>query len=901
MKRISILIFSLLLAACGGDNKSKTPVVDSTPDTPAVSGSQEISINLSDLSGGPLLAKATLSFAGVEVFNSQGQAITTAEVTSDSPAITIKTTTLVEAEDLRILAKATGYVDMGATVQLESATTEYRSNILLVPEQTGKVKEGIYTQVTNNLTNIGSDGVTSAALNLTLNESATTPKLAVSIPEGTKLLDEDGNAVIASSAVMVRFDPSEENVLDAYPGGLNVQADVLGVMEQVDFKSAGFASIVLKDDAGKKVKNFDQDITVAMQFKIGTTDGSGRVVEVDDIVPVWSYNEDKGTWTYEKDGRVQDLNTADNLYDVVYTTNHLTYFNLDWKTDVCDAQITVEDNANVLQNNLLKVVLKLKDYNVEKSFTYKGDGFINLSRIPDSRDWELQFLDPITNEVIDTKTSTSSICGDSTVAVDLPSIGNLPVTKTEVAVGLYCGTNEVKTADVYVYDKQGFFYNYGLAINEPFNFRTGSDGVLNVYDLPQTLYDRILEVDLYATDVDTDLVSLAMSNTSGPFTIKIGRDKEVNAIQLALPESYCNEGGFTESKISATLSCPSGLIPNTELQTMPFRGYVTAQVANSDDTTTNVSKTFVNGEALLQLIQNTDYELTLNHSDSVIAQNITNNDSNVVITAGNDQAFDFLLTGEYCAGDELEVEGETYTYTTDQGNVVETVHINSVGSIDLKDYVFPPQSGILNYRTFSTSAFSLGQPEQVGSESATVTVDGNNILLNDEDGDRTDFTIESDRIAITNYETEEGTEQIIRNGAVGRLYNVGDTMYEMQTSGENVYTYGDITSTVVVDINYGCSVVEKLNSFSQKGFSYSGEIIRVKCDMEGSISSSTVGGSNGTETSAVPINATQYTYFEKGVGEIASIDEDCIPAGSAFADNTPGCTVNQYDYRFLIE
>ena len=71
--------------------------------------------------------------------------------------------------------------------------------------------------------------------------------------------------------------------------------------------------------------------------------------------------------------------------------------------------------------------------------------------------------------------------------------------------------------------------------------------------------------------------------------------------------------------------------------------------------------------------------------------------------------------------------------------------------------------------------------------------------------------------------------------------------------------------------------------------------------MEGSISSSTVGGINGDETNNTPINATQYLYFKKGVGEIATIDEDCIPAGSVFADNTPGCTVNQYDYRFLVE
>ena len=67
-----------------------------------------------------------------------------------------------------------------------------------------------------------------------------------------------------------------------------------------------------------------------MQFAIGTRDGEGNVVAIGDEVPIWSYDEDTGKWSYEKVGIVQDLDLSDGLYDVVYSLNHLSYWNLDW-------------------------------------------------------------------------------------------------------------------------------------------------------------------------------------------------------------------------------------------------------------------------------------------------------------------------------------------------------------------------------------------------------------------------------------------------------------------------------------------------------------------------------------------------------------------------------------------
>ncbi len=806
----------------------------------------------------------------------------------------VKTSSLIDATDLKIIVKADGFVDTGATVQLKESNEEYQSTIYLVKEETGAVSDGIFVQMKDNLTDIGSDGVTTKAMTLMLDESPETPSLSITIPEGVQLMDDEGNAVVAKSASMVRFDPSEENVLDAYPGGLNVQADVGGTMEQVDFKSAGFASIVLKDETGKKVKRFDKDITIAMQFKKGTTDGDGKVVEIDDTVPIWSYNEDKGTWVYEEDGIVKDLNTADNLYDVVYDTDHLTYFNLDWKTDVCDARIELKDNGNVVQNNVLKVVLKLNDFNINQSFIYKGDGFIELLSLPDSRDWEIQFLDPITNEVIDSQVGTTSICGDRTIAVDLPSIGDLPVTSTEVAVNLYCGTNVQQTADVRIYDENNFLIQYGLSINSPFDLRTGNDGVLSIYDLPRSFFDKIIDVNAFATEVDTEIVSLALDNTPGPFPVKIGSNKEVNEIKLVLPESYCEAGGFTESKITATLTCPSGNVPNFDLQTIPFVGLVEANISGSSSPAEAVKKIFESGSASLQLLSNTDYELTLTSLDPTIAQNITNNNATEVITAGDEKTYDFILTDEYCNG---TVEDLTYTYTSGEGIVVtETPFINTVGSIDLADY-FPSQTTTLNYTTFSKSSFTPDQPEFEDTESVTVTVTENTVSEVEEYG-KTDFVIEADRIRVQNFDEDlNGDLQIERDAAFGRLYNVGNQIYKTKVVGDSTNTFEGITTTTVSDFDTNCILAEALNTFSQKGFDYSGDIIKIKCDFVGTISIVTT----GTEELNIDVNETSYTYLKKGVGEIADTQDNCVPEGGILGNNTAGCTVNDYEYRFLIE
>lgn len=872
---------------------------------------QIISLTIKKIEGFSVDKKMSFKFDGVIVFNSQNQQVTELELPAGESNVELYTSSLIDAADLKIMVKADGYVDMGTTVQLVENQKDYQRNIFLIEEKTGKVQDGIFVEVNNTFDGVDSNGIVTEDITMSLEDSSEAPQLKITIPEGTKLMGADGNTVDPSSSVIVHFDPSERNVLDAYPGGLNVMADVSGTMEQVDFKSAAFASIVLKDEAGKKVKNFDKDITVAMQFKIGTTDGDGSVVKVGDIVPIWSYDEDVGTWTFEKDGTVADLNSSDDFYDVVYQTNHLTYFNLDWKTDTCNANLIVQDGGNLLQDNNFKVVLKLKDYNIERSFIYLGDGKINLNRIPDSRNWELEFFDPISGKKIDTVSNTLSICGDRTIDVDLPSTGNVPVTITEVAVNLVCPTGanvpQFNTPqlplDVFINDENNFLKEYGLAVNEQFDLRTGADGYLRILDLPRTYFGQVLNVNVFASESNQDLVNLALGNNPGPFPVTIGGDKETNIINLELPEEYCNAGGTIETQVEATVSCPAGNIPNTDTQTAPFVGFATA-FSNSINNTSlsSVAGILENGSTSLKLLNGSDYNLTMSPADPGISQNILNN-SVTVITAGESKSFDFILSDAYCNG---EIENYTYTYINNGITTIETPHINNIGTIDLKDYLNPPISTQLRYLDHSKyTVFDPSFEETVTPEINDVTVNGN-IITNVEDNEdgSTVFNIQADRIKVENFE-EDGNGQVVKNRDtfVGRLYTPGNIFYEASTFGSNEFQSPDNTIfTSEIDLKQTCFIQEKLNNYSYETdlqtYSYSGDILKIKCTTIGKFIFT---NSNEPEPTINNINMSDFTYLKKGVGVIAEIEDNCITAGQALPNNTAGCEVNSYSHKFFVE
>lgn len=301
----------------------------------------QIQIDLTDATPNDLITTdVVLTIKGAEVFSGDNQLGSTMTLDGLFKKATIYLKNPPEiGQDIKIITHANGYIDSGSSIALTADRTDYVLNLKLVKDAEGVIAPGIYSSDLAITNMVNDSGFVTEVITIENKESDNKPGVKLTIPVDTIFTDKDGNVVKGADLKITSFDPYEPSAIAAYPGGLNVIADASGFNiggelqvgnREINFKSAGFVAISIEDIDGNKVKNFSQDIEIAMQFAAGTKDGEGNIVVIGDKVPIWSYNEDTGKWSYEKVGTVQDLNLSDGLYDVVYNLNHLSYWNLDW-------------------------------------------------------------------------------------------------------------------------------------------------------------------------------------------------------------------------------------------------------------------------------------------------------------------------------------------------------------------------------------------------------------------------------------------------------------------------------------------------------------------------------------------------------------------------------------------
>lgn len=300
-----------------------------------------IQIDLTDATPNKsITTDVALTIKGAEVFSGDNPLGNTMTLDGLFKKVTLHLNNPPEpGQDIKIITRAKGYIDSGASIALSTDRTEYGLNLKLVKDAEGVIAPGVYSRDMAIVDKVDDSGFVTEVITLENKESANKPGVKLTIPVDTQFTDKNGNVVKGAKLKITNFDPYESNAIAAYPGGLNVIAEASGFniagepqvgSREINFKSAGFVAIGIEDADGNKVKNFSQDIEIAMQFAIGTRDGEGNVVAIGDEVPIWSYEEDTGKWSYEKVGIVQDLDLSDGLYDVVYSLNHLSYWNLDW-------------------------------------------------------------------------------------------------------------------------------------------------------------------------------------------------------------------------------------------------------------------------------------------------------------------------------------------------------------------------------------------------------------------------------------------------------------------------------------------------------------------------------------------------------------------------------------------
>ncbi|MEN3278453.1 MAG: hypothetical protein V7631_4243 [Massilia sp.] len=294
--------------------------------------------------------------------------------------------------NLRVVASAPNYVTSSQDMVLTQAdlngdgsvkTIEVPINLIsLAPS--AQPESVVSTKVTGTLS---SSGATTAPI------AATTPSAtATTVVNGVTTTVSLGTANASLPTAVIAYADEKKTIplpagpvsvdvvynnnttsdsLATFPGGMITRQDPAGqaLSSPGSFISGGFASIEVSTKAADgtvtKAKTFDKPISVTISLPKGTINPeTGAPVKAGEIIPIWSYDTTTGEWTVMKmtstgaiiTGQLGALR-ADDTFPVTFTTDHLSYFNLDWfawrdgvaggsKVPQCDtAPITIKGAA----------------------------------------------------------------------------------------------------------------------------------------------------------------------------------------------------------------------------------------------------------------------------------------------------------------------------------------------------------------------------------------------------------------------------------------------------------------------------------------------------------------------------------------------------------------------------
>ncbi|MBF6059011.1 MULTISPECIES: hypothetical protein [Thiomicrorhabdus] len=422
LKVLFLAISSTVLgASLSGCSSSSDP--DTISSLEVTEKALEITGRIVDATTGDAIDGATITVSGTDVASIDMENATTL------PGGIVTYSADKQDISLNLLAQKDGYLDTG--IELSTANTDLAEFIIrMVKIDNPPVGTAVTQQDVSGDVDAGgvvTNEITVSA-KVTNSTSVNDEQTQIVIPAGTDLLDKDGNPVTGTIKVTVaHHSANEESSTDAFPGGFAVLATTSdpnateATQENITFVTAGFTSITVENENGDKVRQFgNNDIEVKMQIKEGTINpDTGVAIAIGDTVPVWSYDEDTGKWSYEQDGTVADLDGADGFYDVVVQASHLSYWNLDWHYSAVCSNLTL--NIVNSQGGLLtgENVYVRAAFTNSAGYLYSGyirnDGYAKLFNFPLNRELKLTALIDGAEVGSKTTTVTQSMCDSSGV------------------------------------------------------------------------------------------------------------------------------------------------------------------------------------------------------------------------------------------------------------------------------------------------------------------------------------------------------------------------------------------------------------------------------------------------------------------------------------------------------
>jgi hypothetical protein len=171
-------------------------------------------------------------------------------------------------------------------------------------------------------------------------EDNTGAQAGLRIPEGTVMRTADGSPLSGEvTSTVVYYSNQNDNARSAFPGGfmgVEVTENEDGEDTVGSFVTAGFAAIEVTDQQGQRARQFDGPIEINIDVPAGTINPeTNQPVKSGDMIPVYSFDEESGEWTFEgrteaSVARASSSAKSRGGLGVSFTTQHLTYWNLDW-------------------------------------------------------------------------------------------------------------------------------------------------------------------------------------------------------------------------------------------------------------------------------------------------------------------------------------------------------------------------------------------------------------------------------------------------------------------------------------------------------------------------------------------------------------------------------------------
>lgn len=209
------------------------------------------------------------------------------------------------------------------------------------------------------------------------------------------------------------YENTTEESIEAFPGGLEVggklegentpepvPADEADATDTTGFITAGFVALDVTDEAGKDITQFQGDSGVDIDGDGVNEEGllvttlvprstinpeTGELIKVGEIIPVWSYDDKTGNWTYEGNAKIFDNPADTENWKASFVAEHLTYWNLDYYGYRCySSRINFKDANTGLTDTRSFYVKLTRPGNgyAFRSRLLQGDGFVQFYNVP---------------------------------------------------------------------------------------------------------------------------------------------------------------------------------------------------------------------------------------------------------------------------------------------------------------------------------------------------------------------------------------------------------------------------------------------------------------------------------------------------------------------------------------